>query len=183
MYTTPSSSVFFSDDLLTEILSLLSVKSLLRFKYVSESWNALISDPNFVKFHLSRSKSQNQLFILVTGHTKSPYGSDNYSIIPYLIHRLLDNPSFTLVADPHYLLREKYCSRTAGSCNGLICLTGSLLMLNVMITGSVYGTQPLGKYLQKLVIFVIFVVSSSILVVIIPLALLKWLRHVTFVII
>nr|AFK38146.1 unknown [Medicago truncatula] len=58
-----------------------------------------------------------------------------------------------------------------------------LLILNVMSTGSVYGTQLLGKYLQKLVVFVIFIVSSSIVVVIIPPELLKWLRHVTFMII
>ncbi|KEH28793.1 putative F-box domain-containing protein [Medicago truncatula] len=133
MSTIPS-PVFFSDDLLVEILSLLSVKSLLRFRCVSKSWNALISDPNFVKFHLKRSKSQNQLFTLVTKYIKtimgeSPYGSDyesetDYGIIPYPIPRLLDNPSFTLITDPRSLLNEKDCSGIAGSCNGLICLTG-----------------------------------------------------------
>jgi F-box interacting protein len=40
------------------------------------------------------------------------------------IPRLLDNPSFTLVADPRFLLDEKDCSRLAGSCNGLIYLVG-----------------------------------------------------------
>jgi hypothetical protein len=47
-----------------------------------------------------------------------------------------------------------------------------LLMINVMTTGSVYGTQPLGKYLKKLGVFVILTGLSSILVVIIPLVLL-----------
>jgi len=36
----------------------------------------------------------------------------------------MDNPSFTLIADPGSLLIEKDCSGIAGSCNGLICLTG-----------------------------------------------------------
>ena len=131
MSTRPSPA-FFSDDLLTVILSLLPVKSLLRFKCVSNPWNTLISDPNFVKFHLR--KSRNQHFTLVTHHLKiikgnSPYGSDDeaeidYSIIPYPIPRLIDNPSFTLVADSHSLLNEKDCSGIAGYCNGLICLTG-----------------------------------------------------------
>jgi F-box interacting protein len=129
------SPAFFSDDLLTEFLSLLPVKSLLRFKCVSNPWNTLISDPNFVKFHLKKSKSQNPQFTLFTYHVKDMYRrlgwifsddgpeSDN-SIIPYPISRLLDNPSFTLFADSNSLLNQKDCSRIAGSCNGLICLTG-----------------------------------------------------------
>jgi len=133
MSTRPSPA-FFSDDLLSEILSLLPVKSLLRFKCVSNPWNNLISDPNFAKFHLMKSKSQNQYFTLITHHLKiikgnSPYGSDDeaeidYSIIPYPIPCLLDNPSFTVVADRHSMLNEKDCSGIAGFCNGLICLTG-----------------------------------------------------------
>ncbi|PNX60643.1 F-box protein, partial [Trifolium pratense] len=110
-------SAFFSDDLLTEFLSLLPVKSLLRFKCVSHSWKSLISDPNFVKFHLKKSKSHNPQFTLITYHVKhikgeSPYGSDDeseedHSIIPYSISSFLDNPSFTLFADHHYLWNEK----------------------------------------------------------------------------
>ena len=81
------------------------VKSLLRFKCVSNPWNTLISDPNFVK-----SKSQNPQFKLITQHENGEFDD---SIIPYPIPRLLDNPSFTLVADPHSLLNEKDCSRIA----------------------------------------------------------------------
>ena len=130
MSTTPS-PVFFCDDLLTEILSLLSVKSLLRFRCVSKSWNTLISDPFFVKFHLNRSKSQNQHLTLVTCHvkyikvvTRKIIDEINFSIIPYPISCLLDNLSFTLVADPHSLLHQKDWADIVGSCNGLICLTG-----------------------------------------------------------
>ncbi|AES61738.2 putative F-box domain-containing protein [Medicago truncatula] len=119
MTTTPS-PLFFSDDLLTEILSLLPVKSLLRFKCVSNPWKTLISDPNFVKFHFKKLKSRNpQHFTLIT-----EYPDNDYSIIPYPIPRILDNPSFTLVADPHFLLSQKDCSRLVGSCNGLVCLVG-----------------------------------------------------------
>ncbi|GAU13867.1 hypothetical protein TSUD_261940 [Trifolium subterraneum] len=132
--TTAPSWALVPDDLFTEFLSLLPVKSLLRFKCVSHSWNTLISDPNFVKIHLRKSKSHNPQFTLITFHTKtikgeSEYGSDDecesdHSIIPYSISSFLDNPSFTLFADHHYLLNEKDCSNKAGSCNGLICLTG-----------------------------------------------------------
>ncbi|PNX57479.1 F-box/kelch-repeat protein at3g23880-like protein, partial [Trifolium pratense] len=129
-----SSWALVPEHLFTEFLSLLPVKSLLRFKCVSNSWNTLISDPNFVKLHLKKSKSHNPQFTLITHHVQnfkgeSEYGSDDeyevdYSIIPYSIHSFLDNPSFTLFADHHYLLNEKDCSGVAGSCNGLICLSG-----------------------------------------------------------
>jgi F-box interacting protein len=86
-----------------------------------------------VKFHLNKSKSHNPHFTLITHHTKlirGCAGSDNenevvdLSIIPYPISSFLDNPSFILFADHHYLLDEKDCTYIAGSCNGLICLTG-----------------------------------------------------------
>jgi hypothetical protein len=84
-----------------------------------------------VKFHLNRSKSQNPQFTLISEHHKTikgvdPDGSDDryeedYSIIPYPIFRLHDNPSFTLVADSHSLLNQNHYN-IVGSCNGLICL-------------------------------------------------------------
>ncbi|MCI68992.1 F-box protein, partial [Trifolium medium] len=43
-----NSSVFLPMELIIEILSLLSVKDIVRFKCVSKSWNNLTSDSNFV---------------------------------------------------------------------------------------------------------------------------------------
>ncbi|KAL7081401.1 hypothetical protein ACP275_14G037600 [Erythranthe tilingii] len=49
------------------ILSKLSVKSLLRFKSVSKSWNTTISDPVFIRKHLRNSNtSPNNLFLKYT---------------------------------------------------------------------------------------------------------------------
>ncbi|CAL5210722.1 unnamed protein product [Lathyrus oleraceus] len=122
---TPS-PVFLSDDLISEIISLLPVKPLLRFKCVSNSWNTLISSPTFVKLHLKRSAtSSNTQFTLITNHIKCIFKDEDWSIIPYPINSLIDNPSATFVADSHYLLnlKDKEWSM-AGSCNGLICLVG-----------------------------------------------------------
>ncbi|KAL5072686.1 hypothetical protein RYX36_011670 [Vicia faba] len=125
-----STTMFVPHDLITEIISLLPVKPLVRFKCVSNSWNTLISDPTFVKFHLKKSKSSpNPQFTLITKHYKliafrSAYDFDydcDWSIITYPISRLIDNPSATFVADSYHLLNNKYFSMV-GSCNGLICL-------------------------------------------------------------
>lgn len=117
--------VFIPEDLISQIISSLPVKSLVRFKCVSNFWNILIDDPTFVKLHLKKSKSSpNQQFTLITNHVKPSVGRD-WSIIPYPISSLVDNPSATFVADSHYLLnlKDKEWSM-AGSCNGLICLVG-----------------------------------------------------------
>lgn len=128
------SPVVLSDDLIAEVLSLLPVKYLLRFRCVSKSWKNLISDPDFVKLHLSRSATQNLLFTLISHHITdltpgdSSDGSDDVpgldcSVVPYSMHHLIENPSFTFSIDPYYHLVNKDCYRMVGTCNGLICLS------------------------------------------------------------
>ncbi|XP_047057886.1 putative F-box protein At2g02030 [Lolium rigidum] len=59
------------DELVTEILLRLPVKSLLRFKSVSKAWRAIISDPFFIRSHLQQSASRwrQNPSLLVTPHT------------------------------------------------------------------------------------------------------------------
>ena len=112
--------VFFSDDLIIEIFSVLPVKSVLRFRLLRRSCDTLISDHAFVKLHLKRSALQNPHFLLITDHTttikgESPDGSDDeydkdFSVFPYSLHSLLQNPSFTLSVQPYYLMKDKQCS-------------------------------------------------------------------------
>lgn len=47
------------EEIITEILLYLPVKSLLRFKSVSKSWLSLISDPSFANLHFQLSSQQN----------------------------------------------------------------------------------------------------------------------------
>ncbi|KEH41203.1 hypothetical protein MTR_1g046600 [Medicago truncatula] len=91
-----------------------------------KSCDTLISDPAFVKLHLKRSALRNPHFLLITNHTTtikgdSSNGSDDeynkdFSVVPYSLHSLVQNPSFTLSVQPYYLI--------IGPCNGLICLEG-----------------------------------------------------------
>ncbi|XP_062006549.1 F-box/kelch-repeat protein At3g23880-like [Rosa rugosa] len=46
----------FAEEIMVEIMSRLPPKSLMRFKCVRRSWNALINNPNFAAKHLSSSK-------------------------------------------------------------------------------------------------------------------------------
>ncbi|XP_058737409.1 F-box/kelch-repeat protein At3g23880-like isoform X2 [Vicia villosa] len=129
-----SSPLFISDDLIYEVLSLLKVKSVLRFRCVSKNWDTLISDPTFVKLHQEKSAKQNPHFLLITEHKthiqgESPYDSDDEceyecGVIPYSVSSLLENPSFDLSVDSYYLVQHKGCSNIVGSYNGLICLSG-----------------------------------------------------------
>ncbi|XP_040369750.1 F-box protein At2g23160 isoform X2 [Rosa chinensis] len=52
--TGPSSESLDFDAVIVEILSWLPAKSLLRFRCVCKAWRALISDPYFIRKHLSR---------------------------------------------------------------------------------------------------------------------------------
>ncbi|XP_058732570.1 F-box/kelch-repeat protein At3g23880-like [Vicia villosa] len=126
---TLSPSGVLHDELITEILLLLPIKALLQLKCVSHSWNTLISDSAFEKFHLKRSTtSQNTHFTLITQHF-IPVEGESYchrynTVIPCPITHLFDNPASTFVADSHYLLNNDDHPPfiIVGSCNGLICL-------------------------------------------------------------
>jgi hypothetical protein len=44
-----SNTLILPDELIAEIISVLNIKTIVRLKCVSKSWNILISDPTFVK--------------------------------------------------------------------------------------------------------------------------------------
>jgi F-box interacting protein len=112
--------VILPDEVITEILSWLPVKSLMKMKCVSKSWKSLVSHPPFIKMHLSRS-------------TRNPYFSSivltqgyhlHYSFVHFPVSRLLENHWIRHPKDPYFRLSDKNCSVVLGSCNGLICLLG-----------------------------------------------------------
>ncbi|KAG5076966.1 hypothetical protein JHK82_055661 [Glycine max] len=55
-------------DLIVEILLRLSVRSLLRFKCVSKSWCALISDPEFAKSHIDMAAAPTHRFLFTSSN-------------------------------------------------------------------------------------------------------------------
>jgi F-box interacting protein len=83
-----------------------------------------------VKLHLKKSKSLNSHFTLITCDVKTIEGETadesevDFSIISYSIRSFVDNHSFNLYVDHHYLFNIKDCIWISGSCDGLICLIG-----------------------------------------------------------
>ncbi|XP_058784939.1 F-box/kelch-repeat protein At3g23880-like [Vicia villosa] len=107
-------------DLITEILSRLPVKFLLKFQCVSKSWNSLIShDPNFAKKHLTKS----------TTHSLNSLGFTFPGILTmYPPDFFFNTFVFTNVKQHEHPSQEcNRCLRAkkveiVGSCNGILCL-------------------------------------------------------------
>lgn len=111
--------VMLLNELIVEIFSLLSVKPLMRFRYVNKFFN--VYDPYFIQMHLKRSKRNLQLAAMPL-----PYSTSSVVTFPN-ISRLLEqqeNSSTTIQYDPyHRLIGKNGCLWwVAGSCNGLLCL-------------------------------------------------------------
>ena len=99
------------DEVLTEILHRLSVKSLIRLRCVSKSWKFLITNPAFIDSHLTHSLSlssnSNKLIVIDDSDCKH-YKDDN------------NDSSFHQFQNVEFPLTSSF--RLIGSVNGLFCL-------------------------------------------------------------
>ncbi|XP_048234836.1 F-box/kelch-repeat protein At3g23880 isoform X4 [Ricinus communis] len=108
-------------DLITEILSRVPVKPLIRFKCVCKTWISLISNPEFAKLQLKRAKENNN----VSNHyrlllaTWPPQSLDYEAYCNDDISNALRKLSYHAIAkDPN----DNYDVRILGSCDGLVYL-------------------------------------------------------------
>ncbi|KAK2413822.1 F-box/kelch-repeat protein [Trifolium repens] len=113
------SPVTLPEELIGEVLSFLSVKSLIRMKCVNKSWNTLISDPIFVKMHLKHSP-RNTHFVVRSS-------DESANIFPISVTNLLKSweKTITPIDHPYCRFHSKDLRSIVGSCNGLICLLDS----------------------------------------------------------
>ncbi|CAK8565808.1 unnamed protein product [Lathyrus sativus] len=133
------SRVVLPDELISEVLSSLPVKSILRFKCVCKSWEFLDSDPFFIEKQLQQSQKRNMHLALIlckNSCTASYYYDRDSSVVPFPLNRLLHNPSITITVLPSYRLNYKRCFRVIGSINGLLCLFDSYIT-----TSTPYGSR------------------------------------------
>jgi len=144
-------------DAIAEILCLLPVKSLVRFRCVNKSFDTLISDPYFVQMHLKKSKRNPQL-TLTWIPTKM---SIDLYVVTFPISRLLENSLTTIQYDPYYDLKmNDSIWWVVGSCNGLLCLTNAYDFQHCVLWNPATRTKSSVFFL--------------LLVMIIPLELIRW---------
>ncbi|XP_016476971.1 F-box/kelch-repeat protein At3g06240-like [Nicotiana tabacum] len=111
------SNSYFPPDLLIEILLKLPVKSLLRFRAVSKSWNSLISSPAFISTHLNQTPKTSTLLLRRYDNT---HNKEYYSLFQDCKNRpfCLD---FSSQLNLPFNCQLGYF-RIVGSCNGIMCL-------------------------------------------------------------
>ncbi|XP_058755534.1 F-box/kelch-repeat protein At3g23880-like [Vicia villosa] len=102
---------FLPEELITEVLSYLPVKSLMQLRCVCKTWNTLISHPKFIKQHLQQSKKKTQILCMFR----------DFSILPFPLDTLLNNPSIIKSTKYYFPSNPDYHYRFVGSCNGLFC--------------------------------------------------------------
>ncbi|XP_058749951.1 F-box/kelch-repeat protein At3g23880-like [Vicia villosa] len=106
--------LFIPLDLIAEILSLLNVKAIQRFRCVSKCWNAFIVDSTFTKRHLKVSSRNPHLVLSIPEYPLT-------CVVSVPVHRLLETQSITVIGETCLSLKWGI-SEVVGSCNGLICV-------------------------------------------------------------
>ncbi|XP_075638609.1 F-box protein At3g07870-like [Castanea sativa] len=110
------------DEIVTNILVFLPIKSIIRFTSVSKAWKSLIKNPTFISTHLHHSLNKNQnllFFSLLSENRKQFYALYNEDDADFTQHARFDYPFHAPDhLDPH---NGKYS--VVGTCNGLLFLS------------------------------------------------------------
>ncbi|KAH0982065.1 hypothetical protein GBA52_009242 [Prunus armeniaca] len=126
----------FPQEILFEIFTRLSVKSLLRSRCVCKSWKSLIRNPDFMNAHLKRNVLKNACDCLVI-HT-------GYDVSGFSVY---DAEEFTKRFDLE-LPRPKHVSYAVyGSCNGVLCISATW---RVNLASPIYLLNPSIRVFKKL---------------------------------
>ncbi|KAM3222739.1 F-box/kelch-repeat protein like [Capsicum annuum] len=105
-------NLYWPTEIVTEILSRLPVKSLLRFKSVLKSWSSLICSPEFTKYHLSLSANNNKDYT-------------NHSVLWRIAQPKLNLEESLVMEETnldYHMKNSGIACVIEGSVNGLICL-------------------------------------------------------------
>ncbi|PIA63110.1 hypothetical protein AQUCO_00200852v1 [Aquilegia coerulea] len=100
------------DDILEEILSRLSVKTLLRFKTVSKSWYNMINNPQFIDMHLQKSRYRNDVKLVIKISSSTLYSLDP------------ETPNLQVECTTYPKIFGNNNGDILGSCDGVLCITG-----------------------------------------------------------
>jgi F-box interacting protein len=113
-----SMSLILPQALISEILSRLPVKSLVRFRCVSKTWLALIEDPTFMNIHLRNSRERNLIVQTRNADQNDVLLNFKYYLVPVNFSK--DRP--VEVLPPFYRTKSLFpFYKIIGCCNGLVC--------------------------------------------------------------
>ncbi|KAL8129203.1 hypothetical protein V2J09_018358 [Rumex salicifolius] len=111
------------DDLLIEILAVLPVKSILRFRSVSKSWKYLISSPNFVSSHLAYAADHDNKVLV----RRCPYNQHASADRTVSYKLCSDNATLDKIVDVDFPFASQNDFFTMIGCvDGLVCLSDDL---------------------------------------------------------
>ncbi|XP_026378977.1 F-box/kelch-repeat protein At3g06240-like [Papaver somniferum] len=119
------------EEIKTDILSRLPVKSLMRFKSVCKPWRCLFRDPGFAKMHREHATRNGTSTFLMLHYRFTRFAMDAFYSIDHtslsiqLLSPLRDEALHDSTA-MHYPLIPPNHLEVLGSCNGLVCLRTSV---------------------------------------------------------
>ena len=111
-------------DVVFDILSRLTVKSLMRFRWVSKSWNSIITDPIFITKHLNLNKAKslsnndNNGYLLYSHYDEDGPGPSRKDLGTTICN---SDRTFTEISRFQIPF---LCVDIVGFCNGMFCLNG-----------------------------------------------------------
>ncbi|KAK1352851.1 F-box domain-containing protein [Heracleum sosnowskyi] len=108
-----------SEDLISEILVRVPVKSLLRFQSVSQTWLSLIKDPAFVKSQLLHSTTIKTDQTLIVSRYKG-FEEKNYLLLNVDSREIEGDFKFPNITPYNYKHTSMF--RLVGSANGIVCV-------------------------------------------------------------
>ena len=144
------SSELLPDNVVFDILTRLPVKSLIRFRCVSQSWNSTITNPIFITKHLDLASSLSDinnngylLFTLLRNYLPlDPSSSKEWTTFVYNTNRTLTQISRFEIPLQHFII---------GFCNGVFCLAANNDDSDEKdLTRSLYLWNPSIRKLKKL---------------------------------
>ena len=111
-------------DVVFDILSRLTVKSLMRFRWVSKSWNSIVTDPIFITKHLNLNKAKslsnndNNGYLLYSHYDEDGPGPSRKDLGTTICN---SDRTFTEISRFQIPF---LCVDIVGFCNGMFCLNG-----------------------------------------------------------
>ncbi|KAI3441440.1 F-box domain-containing protein [Psidium guajava] len=113
-------SIDLPQEILIQILVKLPVKSLVRCRCVSRSWDALVTDPSFVSLHLRHAMASHDHSVVLLRHYSLTQHKERNTLY-------LDGESFLEHQELEFPLTTNETYYLAGSCNGLLCFSDYII--------------------------------------------------------